>query len=233
MGIDIQFNNVRGSELGIYMKEKPSLPAALEKVEQVSIPGRDGNLLVRKGVYESTTIPVDFNYIGPEEKWGERWRNAKKWLSSMDVELKFTDDPDVFYKISHVIVSENAKRGNRIGNFSASFITKDGLSYLESGKDAIDIKEILINPGIVSKPLYTITGEGMCTLTVNGKSLIANVSGDLSIDTEKMICYRSDGTSQNTAVSGDYEGLFLQESENTISITEGFECKVVPRWRCL
>ena len=139
MSIDIQFNNVLGSALGIYMKEKPSLPAAQEKVEQVVVPGRDGNLLVRKGVYESTQIPVALNYIGPEEKWGERWRNAKKWLSVTETELKFTDDPDVFYKISHVIVSENAKHGNRIGNFNATFITKDGLSYLESGKELVDI----------------------------------------------------------------------------------------------
>lgn len=233
MSIDIQFNNVLGSTLGIYMKEKPSLPAAQEKVEQVSISGRDGNLLIRKGVYESTPIPVEFNYIGPEDKWGERWRNAKQWLSAMDTELKFTDDPDVFYKISHVIISENRKHGNRIGNFSCSFITKDGLSYLESGRVLYDITEALVNPGIVSKPVYMITGEGMCTLTVNGKSLTANVSVDLSIDTEKMIAYRSDGTSQNTAVSGDYEDLFLQEGENVISITDGFECKVVPRWRCL
>lgn len=233
MSIDIQFNNVLGSALGIYMKEKPSLPAAQEKVEQVVVPGRDGNLLVRKGVYESTQIPVALNYIGPEEKWGERWRNAKKWLSVTETELKFTDDPDVFYKISHVIVSENAKHGNRIGTFDATFITKDGLSYLESGKELVDINEALVNPGIVSKPIYTITGEGMCRLTANGKSITANVSGDLFIDTEKMICYRSDGTSQNTAVSGDYEELFLQEGENVISVTDGFECKVVPRWRCL
>ena len=233
MSIDIQFNNVLGSTLGIYMKEKPSLPAAQEQVEEVKVPGRDGNLLIRDGVYESTQIPIEFNYIGPKDKWGERWRNAKQWLSAMDAELKFTDDPDVFYKISHVMVSENTKRGNRIGNFSASFITKDGLSYLESGRELCGITELLVNPGIVSKPLYKLTGEGLCILTVNDKTIKANVSGDLSIDTEKMICYRSDGTSQNTAMSGDYEDLFLQEGNNVITITDGFECKVVPRWRCL
>lgn len=233
MSIDIQFNNVLGSTLGIYMKEKPSLPAAQELVEQVKVPGRDGNLLTRKGVYEATQIPIEFNYIGPEEKWGERWRNAKKWLSATDTELKFTDDPDVYYKISHVIVSENTKRGNRIGNFVATFVTKDGLSYLESGRGVINITETLYNPGIVSKPVYMITGEGVCTLTINGNTFKTNVSGDLTIDAEKMISYRSDRTSQNTLVSGDYEELFLQEGENVIEITEGFECKVVPRWRCL
>lgn len=231
--IDIQFNNIMGSSLGIYMKVKPSIPAAIESVQEISVPGRNGTMLVRKGTYEATSILVEFNYIGPESEWGKRWREAKKWLSAVDAELIFSDDPAVYFRISHVIVSENTKQGNRIGVFSATFVTKDGLSYLEEGKLEYDFSDKFYNPGIISQPLYKLTGEGLCTLTVNDATVKANVSGDITIDTEKMIAYRSDGTQHNTAVSGDYEDLYLQEGENVIAVTDGFECKVVPRWRCL
>jgi len=231
--IDIQFNNIMGSTLGIYMKAKPAIPAASELVEKIRVPGRDGEMLVRKGIYESTSIPIEFNYIGPEEQWGQRWREAKKWLSAVDTELKFADDPSVFYKISQVIVNENEKKGRRIGVFNATFITKDGLSYLYDGKSEYDSNDKLYNPGIVSMPLYKFTGEGLCTLTVNDVTVKVNVAGDIVIDTEKMISYRSDGTAQNTALSGDYEDLYLQEGENVITVSDGFTCKVIPRWRCL
>lgn len=231
--IDVQFNNILGSNIGIYMKAKPSIPAARELVQETSVPGRDGVLLIRKGIYEQTQIPVEFNYIGPEEQWGKRWREAKKWLSAVNTELKFSDDPTVFYKIRRVIVNENEKRGNRVGVFSATFITTDGLSYLDEGNLEYDSTEKLYNLGIVSKPIYKLTGDGLCTLTVNGAAVKVNVSGDITIDTEKMVAYRSDGTSQNIAVSGDYEDLYLQEGENTVTVTNDFQCKVIPRWRCL
>lgn len=231
--VDISFNNILGSSFGIYMKTRPSIPAAKEKVDRIEVPGRDGELLVRKGVYESTEITCEFNYIGPENLWARKWREAKRWLSVGNAELKFSDDPEVFYIISCAEVHEITKRGNRIGDFKATFITKDGLSYLMHGKREYDISEYLFNHGITSNPLYRITGNGLCTLMVNGRSVTANVSGDIIIDTEKMISYRSDGKSQNTALSGDYEDIYLQEGENIVSVTDGFTCKVVPRWRCL
>lgn len=230
--VDIQFNDILGSSFGIYMKNKPAIPAAQEMLQELSVPGRDGNLIIRKKTYESTKIQVNFNYIGKEERWGAIWRNAKCWLSATDKELCFSDDPAVFYKISHVIIGENSKRGNRIGDFSAEFITKDGLSYLQIGKKEHEITE-LFNPGIFSKPIYKITGEGRCTITVNENTVITNISGDIIIDSEKMVAYRSDGTSQNTAISGDYEDLYLKPGENLVTVTDGFTCKIIPNWRCL
>lgn len=231
--IDIQYNNVLASDLKIYMKGKPTIPAAQEEVKEVSIPGRDGALAIHKKSYKSTSIQIEFNYIGRVDQWGERWRAAKKWLSATNGELKFSDDPEIFYKICRVEVGENSKKGERIGDFSAVFITKDGLSYLESGKEEIKLEDKIYNPGMFSKPIYRITGEGVCTLMVNGKEFTANISQNLTIDAEKMIAYREDGSLVNASVKGDYEDLYLQAGENILSITDGFECKIIPRWRCL
>ena len=82
-------------------------------------------------------------------------------------------------------------------------------------------------------PVYKITGNGGCTLTVNGKAMKATVGQNLTINTELMIAYRTDGTLQNGKVTGDYEDLYLLEGENQISITKGFDLKVIPNWRCI
>lgn len=107
--------------------------------------------------------------------------------------------------------------------------------FLVSGKREYDYRsrEIQYNPYDICHPVYKITGNGNCTLTVNGRTMKATVGQNLTVDTEKMLAYRKDGTIMNTAVTGDYEELYLQPGENDIKITSGFTLKVIPNWRCL
>ena len=63
--------------------------------------------------------------------------------------------------------------------------------------------------------------------------MTANVEQNLAIDTELMLAYREDGTLKNAEVTGNYRDLYLQEGENEITVTSGFEMKVIPNWRRL
>lgn len=100
------------------------------------------------------------------------------------------------------------------------------------GTREYDIKDVLWNQYLTCHPTYKITAEGMCTLTVNGNTMTANVGQNLTIDTDRMIAYRSDGTLNNTQVKGNYEDMYLLNGENEISFSGG-ELKVIPNWRCL
>lgn len=230
---DIEFNNILGSSIKVYPVKYPPIPAPVEKIEEVIIPGMDGKLKVKTGNYEETQISVEFNYIGKEELWDERWRKVKQWLSAIDAEMSIASDPEFFYKISHVILDNNERVSKRIGRFTATFVTKDGLSYFKSGKSEMSIEEAKNNPGIVSKPIYIITGEGLCDLAVNGKTVKVDVSEDIVVNTELMISHHRNKTSQNTALMGEYVDLYLQSGRNDICVTNGFECKIIPNWRCL
>nr|DAD92870.1 MAG TPA: Primase C terminal 2 (PriCT-2) [Siphoviridae sp. ctNyC15] len=42
--------------------------------------------------------------------------------------------------------------------------------------------------------------------------------------------YREDGVLNNTAITGDYENLYLQEGLNEISVSSGFTAEVIPKW---
>ena len=230
---DIEYNNIRGSILKIFARERPSIPAPRKRRKEITIPGRDGSLYTTDEDYEPTEIPVRFNYIGPPEEWAARWRAAKKWLSAENSVLKFSDDGGFFYKIAHVELGENERPTEKIGIFEATFITRDGLSYLAEGQEEYDVEDVLLNLYEVTHPTYLITGEGRCTLTVNGNVMTANVGQNLTIDTDRMLAYRGNGTLQNTEVTGDFKKLYLQEGKNSISISSGFGLKVIPNWRCL
>lgn len=228
---DIEFNEIRGSSMQLFPKNRINVPAASRHIEEITIPGRDG-VLIKKNKYAATPIPIAFNYIGPADRWSDYWRAAQKWLSANNARLRISDDSDYFYKITYVELSENERNSDRVGNFTATFHTRDGLQYLISGTGEYDIEDVLWNPYEECHPIYKIAAEGVCNLTVNGHVMQANVGQNLTIDTDRMIAYREDGTLQNTSVTGKYEDLYLLEGENSIEITGG-TVKVIPNWRCL
>ena len=129
-------------------------------------------------------------------------------------------------------LSENERTSGRIGNFTATFVTRDGLHYLDSGLREYVEKEIRWNPYEISHPVYKIYGEGMCTIEVNGKQMKANVGQNLTIDTERMLAYREGGVIRNTDVTGEYENLYLPEGEVEINVSYGFDIRITPNWRC-
>ena len=229
---DIEFNGILGSTLQIFARDLIEVPAAEPNLEEVKVAGRDGTLYRADGTYKAKTIQVALNYIGPEVRWNDRWRLAKQWLSARNTILKLSDDSAFFYKITYVSVDSNERTTARIGNFAAKFVTLDGLQYLVDGRMEYPSKDVEWNPYIECHPVYKIEADGMCTLNVNGNVMTANVAENLTIDTDRMIAYRSDGTLSNTKVSGNYEDLYLKPGENKIEFTGG-TLAVVPNWRCL
>lgn len=228
---ELEFNNNTNREFDI-LATRPNMPCTSFKKEFINIPGRDGSLCINSREIEDISISIKFHFVCERNKWQEKFRLAKKWLLSGGKELVFKDDLDYFYKVKNVTIGTAEREVKQVGEFEVQFLC-DGAQYSKDGKKEIDYLEVSYNAGIFSKPIYIITGEGVCTLTVNGKTVTANIGQNLTIDTERMISYREDGVLQNTAIKGNYEDLYLQEGDNEITVTDGFECKVIPRWRCL
>lgn len=230
------FENEYGTsfEHDIRFLEFPVFDYGHEVIESVPIPGKAGTLTVRTGKYTDTIITNVIEFACETlEDFEEKADKIRKWISKSK-RVKYSDKEDNFFVVKKVEISGVKRKYGFFGNITFVF-TCDTFSYFESGIAEISVGKNgeLYNIGLWSQPIYIITGEGVCTLTVNGKSITANVAQNLTVDTERMISYREDGTLQNTAISGNYEDLYLQEGENTITVSDGFECKVIPRWRCL
>ena len=157
----------------------------------------------------------------------------RSWLSddnNVGGKLVLSETQDSFYEVQWLTRGELSRDLRRFGRFTATAICypdafeRTGLEELETTEDK------LFNPFEECLPEYRISGEGMCTLTVNGATMSANVGQNLTIDVRRMCAYRNDGSLMNTSVTGDYDELHLMPGENTVTITSGFELKVVPHW---
>ena len=219
------------TELGILPVRRPSIPSPQLRTEEIEIPGRDGVLIETDDCYGQITIPVEFNFLTSPDSWNDIYRRAKRWIRGTG-NLSFSDDPEFFYKVLYCNITDTERTSRRLGNFTAEFVCEP-YSYLYNGQSEKTIAECLYNSNMVCHPIYKISGNGTCILTVNGKNMSATVGQNLTIDTDLMIAYRTDGDINNIAVTGNYEDLWLQEGENTISITSGYDLSIIPNWRTL
>ena len=93
-----------------------------------------------------------------------------------------------------------------------------------------EISSLTYNPHDLAKPIYRITGEGLCTLTVNGYTFAANVGQSIIINSELQLAYNAGRESLNSDVTGDYTKLWLPHGENKVAVSNGFQLAITPQW---
>lgn len=223
---DMEYNGSTLRDYALVLYDYPKFSGAQKNYDIFAVQGMVGQLVGTTNYVSNLTISCTFTVIG--SVWMDRIREIKKWLSGSG-RLIFSEFPGTFFKVWKVDYGNIERELRTIGRFSVSFVCTP-FEFLESGQYPVLPTPNLYNEGSIARPIYQITGNGDCTLTVNGNTMTAVVGQNLTIDTERMQAYRIDGTMQNTAVSGNYEDLYLVPGENTISITNGFSLFVVPQW---
>ena len=77
----VTFKGEDNTRHSIIPARRPDVPAPEEKVEEITVPGRDGILTISEGIYKQIVIPIEFNFMSEPDEWGRTFRRAKKWLA--------------------------------------------------------------------------------------------------------------------------------------------------------
>lgn len=233
MGFHVFYAGSRDIDYGLMVVCRPKIPAPKKRVTITAVSGRVDDVSYEDGSYEDMTIPVEFNYVTRPEQWTEEFRQAILWLRRSGV-LQFSDDLGVFYKVRYIEIAGNERSIKRLGKFTASFVCQPGSYYIDGARFiTLGDDGKITNYYSMAQPIYEITGSGLCTLTVNGKTMTADVDQTLTIDTDRLIAYKALGATANTAVTGDYDDLILVPGTNMLSVSDGFTLRVQPNWRVL
>jgi predicted phage tail component-like protein len=231
----VTYNGVTDRSVGCHAQRRPSIPAPVENIRQISIPGRDEDFYESEGTYGDITIVITFSFHDRDpDTWAAAYRAVKHWLLTSGAgTLRFSDDAGVYYKVHTVRISSAERVSKRIGTVTAEFVC-EAYTYLDSGESTIPFAATIQNPYDVCHPIYHVQGSGTCILTVNQKAFRVIVNSVATIDSDIFATYATgSGTFANTSVDGDYQDLWLKPGNNALSISSGFTCTLVPRWRCL
>ena len=231
-GFYCHFNDLKNTDLDVVITKRPNIPSPYYEYEEVPIEGR--GTLYRKKYLKDINIEVEFAFLVDDpNEWNKRLRKVKKWVNKInDNKLRFSDDLDFFYYVNKATIKDSEREIRRVGRFTVVF-TCEPYMYLEDGLESITLKNELYNEFEETRPIYKISGEGLFFMSVNGKTIKANVGQNLTIDTKLGLCFRADGEINNIALNGKYSDMYLLEGENTFSFSDGFNVEIIPNWRCL
>lgn len=226
--LSLYFNDRRCEEMGIYLHDIPSISVSNSDYSSQAIAGKRGYLITNHESVDNITIECTFGILDRNQY--HIFRKIKKWLQGTGV-LHLTETPDSYYEVVYIERGDIERQLKKFSTFTVKFICYPYEFSIDGKYKYKAVEGKLVNLYDECMPEYLITGEGMCTLEVNGNKIVANVGQNMTIDTRRLMAYRTDnGENTNTNVTGDYTLLRLIEGNNSISITEGFELEIIPHW---
>lgn len=232
-GFFFKYNGKMNTEYDVTVVKRPNRPSPKREYETVKIDGRDGNLYEDHGTYEDIDILVQMNFTEEPDKWNEKTRRIRRWLTDAeDDKLIFSDDMEYFYKVKKVSIGDVSRSMKRIGRFDVTF-TCEPYMYLVQGENIVDVSGVMVNMWDEAKPTYYVFGNGKMTLKINKKTVQVEVEKSLTIDTQLGLCYGAGNDIRNTAMSGEYEDMYLQHGDNTVEVSWGFVVLIRPNWRSI
>ena len=220
-GVDSQVMNIR-------VLDRIQIVKPEERIEHVTIPGRSGDLTLTEGenVFQSYIQTVNISVNGLANM-----RAAETWLSGAGT-ITFYNQPTLFQnaRVIGAVTFEKHSRNMDAWTAEVQFycepvkhlITEPTIDLDESGAE-------VVNPGdFAAKPLITIHGSGLVTVSIGTKTItIPEALDGMVIDCENE-WVTVNGLPQMNAFSGQFPQI--PTGESVVLFTGATGVTIEPRW---
>ena len=231
-----EFAGARNTDKGVRLLSLPVRYHPAERGKLVEVPGRDGYLWAADGAFDNVLTRVQCQTADEADM-----AVVDAWLRGAG-ELRFSDDPERFYRARVTKEFSRSAAVNRFVNqtFTVTFDCQPFLYH----RDVDDIPltsspATVSNPGThKSAPRLTIEGTGDAVLTIGTQIVeVENLEDGIIIDSELGDCFNLTETAllNHKVTLMDDEFPTLAPGANIISWTGDGVTKitVTPRWRDL
>lgn len=230
---DFWLDGVSGSSLGLAVEIPPVPPMALQQYTVYRF-GDDSLGYAPDNEFDAITITINARVIRNPENYDNSALYA--FLQGKRL-LKISRLPGHHFRVRRVlgVTPKQKAYGNDI-TYSMQFVC-DPWKYLDSNDEfVLPQGGVIVNHGTrYSKPIIRCTiSAAPATITTNGETLTINQTGQITIDSERMLVYKTVGN-VNTAVTQYTLGKLPMFSvgQNQITVSSGVSnVTVVGNWRC-
>ena len=227
----VKYGNIYDIDLGLHVKTRPNISVPERNIEITEDKTLNTSLTRDYGTYKDIDIEIEYNFIDRED-FNSKAIQLRRWIYNCKNKiLVLSDSVDYYRKVKKVTIDTITRSKKYLGSFKLTFRCDPNL-YLVDGLKSITVNSSknIKNNYDIGKPTYMVTGEGVCTLTVNGNSVTINAGQSIVINTEKELCYKNDKSMTNIT-TGNYKDLYLIEGNNAITVSDGFTLSIIPNWR--
>lgn len=224
-------------DLNLIVASIPSYSIPQRKMEVISVPGRNGDIVITQDAYNNATLKYDLAIVGLEKTLNDSVRAVMEWLTRPKGYARLEDsyDPDVFRMAFYQGGMDIENRFMTLGRATVQFNCKPQ-RFLRAGERSILAYNgvLLANPTIyTAKPIIAVKGTGEAVLTVGTSVLsIDEIGTEIDIDCESQSAYygTTNKNSHITLTSGNFPEL--KEGKTQISWTGSgvTSVTITPRW---
>lgn len=221
-------------DFGVYIEKCPAFGAGSRVVEKISVPGRNGDLLMDTGVYANVKQPYEIWFRQHGKNTAQAAREIALWLLAGKGYIRLEDsyDPDIYRLAAFAGPFDVENWMLTHGRATLAFDCKPQ-RYFKVGETPIQVEtgQVLHNPWMPALPLIRVTGSGDGQLVVGGSTItITGLTGGITIDSDTQNAY--DGTrnlNNNISVVGGFP--VLGTGETAVSFSGGITAvQITPRW---
>ena len=227
------FKGINSKDMGVLISAMPDMVKPQRRESEIVIPGRNGNLTVDDGAYESYTLTIECSTRGTE-----KLSQIAAWLDGGG-DLILSTEPDKIYKArigNAIAISDVIYLYNSFLVQFKVFPFKYSVNAIRSHADDLILTAptSIKNKGTVyAEPTITVYGTGDITLIINGVDYgLTGVDGSITIDSEMMEVYKGATNANNKFSTMDFPRF--EVGSNTISWTGNVtKVEIEPKWRWL
>ena len=228
------FNGVSSTTHGLRVTSDYVINSTGNDVETVSVPGRDGDLLISKNRLKSVTIELPCTVLS-SRKLTDAESDISNWLNVDGYkDLTLSWDPDFIYRSAFIETFEIASLMRQFGKVKLNFLTYPVKFYKQGRTTQTLSNGATINGlgNVNAKPIITLVGSGDCTLTINGrKTKLRAVQNTITLDMQARQVFSGNLPAWDKVVRApQYEMPYLDAGRNLISWDGDFTIKMAPYW---
>ncbi len=228
------FNGVSSTTHGLRVTSDYVINSTGNDVETVSVPGRDGDLLISKNRLKSVTIELPCTVLS-SRKLTDAESDISNWLNVDGYkDLTLSWDPDFIYRSAFIETFEIASLMRQFGKVKLNFLTYP-VKFYKQGRTTQTLSNGATVNGlgnVKANPVITLVGSGDCTLTINGrKTKLRAVQNTITLDMQARQVFSGNLPAWDKVVRApQYQMPYLDAGRNLISWDGDFTVKMAPFW---
>ena len=228
----LTFAGKSSRDFGVFISGAKTFGSGARDFEQISIPGRNGDLLFDNGRFKNVKVTYSAYIV---RNFNTNYNAFNSWLMSKRAYARLEDtyQPDI-YRLAFFSAGFQSEPVIRlgVGAFNIEFNCKPQ-KYLKSGEIPVTYTgtgEIYNVTEYDARPLIRCYGTGG-TVAVNGIRVnVTGCSAYVDLDCDLMEAYEGAANRNGTTTLLDGDFPVLKPGSNAVSFTGWSKVEIVPRW---
>ena len=228
----IWWHGVCSDDVNVIVERYPSISIPARKQEKVSVPGRNGDILIQTDAFENVPQRYDIYISAEKPKLPRIARLVTEWLCVKGYQrLEDSYFLDSFRLASYAGSLEIENILNRFGRASIEFDCKPQRFLLDGEIVAkyTGAGEIVNPTPFASAPLIKVNGSGSGTVTIGSTTVsLTGISGYVYLDSDIQDAYKG-LENKNASMTGNFPKI--ESGLQVVSFTGGItSLEITPRW---